>query len=151
MHKLLLRQIKRCALNGELPEPVRALIALVEEAYQSFDADRAMAERSMEICSRELTEHNQALVARNAHGPAAHAELQAMHADLQRLTEELEMRVTERTAELRAANEQLTLDIAYRTRVEESLRIAEEAYRTMFESATVGMFQTTPDGHYLKC
>ncbi len=36
-----------------------------------------------------------------------------------------------------------------RQRAEESLRQAEEKYRSIFENAIVGIFQTTPDGEYL--
>lgn len=36
-----------------------------------------------------------------------------------------------------------------RKRAEEALRQAEEKYRSIFENAIVGIFQTTPDGEYL--
>ncbi|MEG3881122.1 adenylate/guanylate cyclase domain-containing protein [Microcoleus sp. herbarium7] len=36
-----------------------------------------------------------------------------------------------------------------RQRAEEALRQAEEKYRSIFENAIVGIFQTTPDGEYL--
>ncbi|UNU24629.1 adenylate/guanylate cyclase domain-containing protein [Microcoleus vaginatus] len=36
-----------------------------------------------------------------------------------------------------------------RQRAEEALRQAEEKYRSIFENAIVGIFQTTPDGQYL--
>src|SRR5207247_529922 len=56
--------------------------------------------------------------------------------------EELEHRVWERTAELARANEALEAEIADR-------RLAETKYRGIFENAIEGIFQTTPDGHYL--
>jgi two-component system cell cycle sensor histidine kinase/response regulator CckA len=40
-------------------------------------------------------------------------------------------------------------DITERRRAEEELRLAEEKYRNIFENAVMGIFQTTPDGHYL--
>ena len=40
-------------------------------------------------------------------------------------------------------------DITERKRAEEALAQAEEKYRTIFENAVVGIFQTTPDGQYL--
>jgi diguanylate cyclase (GGDEF)-like protein/PAS domain S-box-containing protein len=112
MHKLLEQQIERSAIPGDLAESIESLIALVDDAYRSFDGNRETVERSMEITSRELTERN---------------------------------------AELRAANERLTIDMARRKLVEEALRVAEEEYRTIFQSAPVGFFRTTPDGHYLRC
>ena len=41
------------------------------------------------------------------------------------------------------------IDITSRRQTEEALRQAEAKYRTIFEHAVEGIFQTTPDGHYL--
>ena len=65
--------------------------------------------------------------------------------------EALEARVAERTRDLQSANEQLLRDIAHRTLVEERLRRAEQNFRSIFENAAEGIFQTTADGHYLAC
>ena len=65
--------------------------------------------------------------------------------------EALEARVAERTGDLQSANEQLLRDIAHRTLVEERLRRAEQNFRSIFENAAEGIFQTTADGHYLAC
>ncbi len=43
----------------------------------------------------------------------------------------------------------VTRDISARRETEEALRRAEEKYRSIFENAVEGIFQTTPDGHYL--
>ena len=43
----------------------------------------------------------------------------------------------------------VTRDITQRRESEEALRQAEEKYRSIFENAVEGIFQTTPDGHYL--
>jgi two-component system cell cycle sensor histidine kinase/response regulator CckA len=40
-------------------------------------------------------------------------------------------------------------DITDRKRSEEALRSAEEKYRTIFENAVEGIYQTTPDGRYI--
>jgi PAS domain S-box-containing protein len=40
-------------------------------------------------------------------------------------------------------------DITDRKQVEEALRIAERKYRTIFENALEGIFQSTPDGQYI--
>ncbi|HYR59303.1 MAG TPA: PAS domain S-box protein, partial [Chthoniobacteraceae bacterium] len=52
-------------------------------------------------------------------------------------------------AELRRANEALQAEIAERKRIEAALRTAEEKYRSIFENAVEGIFQTTQDGRYL--
>jgi two-component system, sensor histidine kinase and response regulator len=53
------------------------------------------------------------------------------------------------TTELAQTNTELAREIAERQRVEHELRQAEAKYRSIFENAVEGIFQTTPDGHYL--
>ena len=52
-------------------------------------------------------------------------------------------------SQLQSANEALQAEIAERERVEAALRTAEEQYRSIFENAVEGIFQTTKDGRYL--
>ncbi|GAB4279696.1 MAG: hypothetical protein Fur0025_07090 [Oscillatoriaceae cyanobacterium] len=70
-------------------------------------------------------------------------------ATLNRVKEELEVTLAEQTAELRKSVAQLREEIVYREQTEEALRQAEEKYRSIFENAVMGIFQTTPDGEYL--
>ncbi len=61
-HSLLRRQIRR--IYGDLPsvpEAVRPFLAVVDEAYRQFDADRVMLERSLDLSSRELLDANRDL------------------------------------------------------------------------------------------
>lgn len=51
--------------------------------------------------------------------------------------------------QLKLQNEQLQQEIAERQRVEDLLRQAEAKYRSIFENATEGIFQITPEGQYL--
>jgi two-component system sensor histidine kinase/response regulator len=53
------------------------------------------------------------------------------------------------TTELANSNAELAREIAERKRVEEEMRQAEAKYRSIFENAVEGIFQTTPDGRYL--
>ncbi|MDB5323172.1 MAG: hypothetical protein JWN40_4803 [Phycisphaerales bacterium] len=55
----------------------------------------------------------------------------------------IERRVVQRTA-------QLSAQVIERKRAEEAARLAEAQYRGIFENASEGMFQSTPDGHYLR-
>ena len=43
----------------------------------------------------------------------------------------------------------VTRDISERYKAQEALLLAEEKYRSIFENAVEGIFQTTPGGHYL--
>lgn len=68
---------------------------------------------------------------------------------LLKANEELENRVEERTAALKEANHQLVEEVRQRKLSEAALRQAEEKYRTIFENAVEGIFQTSVDGRYL--
>lgn len=62
---------------------------------------------------------------------------------------ELESRVQVRTAELAEANRELQIKIEERAQAEEALVESEKKYRSIFENATNGFFQSTPEGRYL--
>src|ERR1044071_10007419 len=51
--------------------------------------------------------------------------------------------------ELRRNLIELERSVGSHQRAEEALRQAEEKYRSIFENVMEGIFQTTPDGHYL--
>ncbi|MGC1396287.1 MAG: PAS domain S-box protein, partial [Coleofasciculaceae cyanobacterium] len=70
-------------------------------------------------------------------------------ADVLTLNAELEQRVKERTAQLRQVNEILAAEIDERIQASIALKQAEEKYRSIFENAISGIFQATPNGHYL--
>ncbi len=72
-----------------------------------------------------------------------------VEAALQQAKDELEARVEKRTEELTRANAILQAEIIERRQAEEALQQAEAKYRSIFENAIEGIFQTTPDGHYL--
>ena len=57
---------------------------------------------------------------------------------LQRSKEELELRVEERTAELRDGNTRLQVELVERGKAEEALRQSEERYHALFNSMTEG-------------
>ncbi len=64
MHKLLERQLRRTVGTDETawtPE-MKKLVALIDEAYATHEADRALIERSLELSSVELSAKNEALV-----------------------------------------------------------------------------------------
>jgi signal transduction histidine kinase/CheY-like chemotaxis protein len=67
-HRLLLRQIrKHLGPNPDFSPDTRSLLAAIEAAYDQFDTDRKLVERSMELSSRELTIVNARLREQNEH------------------------------------------------------------------------------------
>lgn len=58
-HSLLMRQLKReFGQEHTIPAQWEALLHRVDEAYQEFDADRAMLEHALELSSQELLDAN---------------------------------------------------------------------------------------------
>ena len=61
-HKLLERQLKRSFGTADAaPAGLDTLLAAVNQAYEDADSDRAMIERSLDLMSQELNEHNDRL------------------------------------------------------------------------------------------
>lgn len=59
MHSLLKRQLRRTFGDSlEIPPEWQSFVAMVDEAYQAFDTDRVMIERSLELSSQELMRAN---------------------------------------------------------------------------------------------
>jgi PAS domain S-box-containing protein/putative nucleotidyltransferase with HDIG domain len=65
---------------------------------------------------------------------------------LQRTQETLEEKVRQRTRKLQQINDALLFEIAERKVAEEALRESETQYRSIFEGALGGIFQTTAEG-----
>jgi len=73
-------------------------------------------------------------------------ERQRLKDEVRQARDELEVRVSERTAQLNRNLEMLREEIGSREKAEEALRESEERYRTLFESAPVGIAITTYRG-----
>ncbi|WP_243544249.1 EAL domain-containing protein [Pseudodesulfovibrio tunisiensis] len=69
--------------------------------------------------------------------------------ELQEAKDALEQKVEARTAELLRTNTQLKIEIAERKVIGEALRKAERKYRTIFEKAVEGIYQSTPSGRFV--
>jgi PAS domain S-box-containing protein len=69
--------------------------------------------------------------------------------ELKRYQEHLEELVRERTDELILANKKMQDEITEHRRTEEALRLSEEKYRSIFENAIEGIYQSTTKGRYL--
>jgi PAS domain S-box-containing protein len=77
--------------------------------------------------------------------------LPASSADWMEYHEKVHNNLVQQTRELKRTNYDLGNQIAEHKRVEEVLRQAEQKYRSIFENAIEGIFQTTPDGRYITC
>jgi len=62
----------------------------------------------------------------------------------------LARRIGAQTADLKQSREQLYNEIVERLQAESSLKATEYRYRSIFENAVEGMYQSTPDGKYLQ-
>lgn len=61
MHRLLERQIRKYIKNNKVPKGLEALFEAISNAYQHFDEDRLLIERSLELSSKEMNEKNRLL------------------------------------------------------------------------------------------
>lgn len=96
MNNLLKRQLKKhFGDNAEVPAEWRAFVGVVEQAYEQFDSERAMLERSLDLSSSELLVTN--------------SQLRCIVEELRNTQDELEKKVAERTTELRESNDALAL------------------------------------------
>lgn len=68
---------------------------------------------------------------------------------LQAYQAHLETEVSERTQDLKQTNQQLQQEIAGHLETERALAKAEARFRNIFENILEGIFQSSPDGHYL--
>lgn len=69
--------------------------------------------------------------------------------ELEEARDALQDKVDERTSELLRANTQLKIEIAERKVIGEALRKTEKKYRTIFENAVEGIYQSSPSGRFL--
>jgi PAS domain S-box-containing protein len=67
------------------------------------------------------------------------------HLELSRLRGRLALRVAQRTAKLKAANEQLEVELAERIQIEQALRESEKRFRTVADTAPVIIWTSGPD------
>jgi len=68
--------------------------------------------------------------------------------ELKEARDELREKVQERTSELMRTNTQLKIEIAERKVIGDALRKAEKKYRTIFENAVEGIYQSSPSGRF---
>jgi signal transduction histidine kinase/ActR/RegA family two-component response regulator len=61
LHSLLRRQLKRHFPDDRVPAELEAMLAAIDQAYQQFDNDRSMLERSLDLSSQELLQANSEL------------------------------------------------------------------------------------------
>ena len=62
MNTLLIRQIQKYFGNiDDIPKELKPLFESIDEAYDGFEKDRELIERSLDLSSKELMEVNQRL------------------------------------------------------------------------------------------
>ncbi len=95
-------------------------------------------------------ENTQAIMSIFAARAGAELQRQWAEAEKSRTYEELEFRVTERTAELVETNVALAVEIREREAIATALRENEQRFRAIFDYAPVGISQIHPDGRILE-
>ena len=87
MNKLLLRQIRKVFGDiSSVPDKIEEFVKIVNDAYNGFDADRALMDRSLEISSKEMKETFELLKEENAQRKKAEEfALNALHDPLTQL------------------------------------------------------------------
>jgi PAS domain S-box-containing protein len=76
-------------------------------------------------------------------------ELRKAKEELQVARYELEIRVEQRTLQLKKANDLLSFEINQRIAMENTLRESEERFRKIYEEASIGIYRSTTDGKVL--
>ena len=89
-HKLLRRQLQRHLEGTEPPREWSDFLQAVSAAYQDFDTDRRLIERSLEVMSLELTERNAQLQVELAERKAVERALLKEQAEQAALIKKLE-------------------------------------------------------------
>jgi PAS domain S-box-containing protein len=111
---LLLRQLrKHLGANAIISPELETFLKAVQQAYEGFENDRLLSERSLDISSNELYQANQELL---------------------RNREMLEQRVARRTQELKQSNERLEEEIEFRTQAQQALLQSEQSLRHLIDS-----------------
>lgn len=116
-------------LQKVISEPILSLAKVTKGVSEEKDYSTRAVKRSNDEIGLLIDAFNEML-----------EQIQRRDIELVDAKEKLEMRVEERTAELTAANGQLTQEITIRERAEEDLRRAEEKYRIQFEGALDAIF-----------
>ncbi|MBW4470118.1 MAG: PAS domain S-box protein [Stenomitos rutilans HA7619-LM2] len=139
-------------LKTQLPQPLKQIKALLQQ-HGYWEGEIVHQQRD----GTSIVVESRWALQRDDHGhPMAILELsrditqrKQVEAVLKATHEQLEAQVIARTAELAQANVTLQAEIAERRQAEVALQQAEARYRSIFENAIEGIFQSTPDGRYL--
>jgi PAS domain S-box-containing protein len=125
--------------------------AKMDEAFCELPVLAACA-YPLERCSAadmlDVVQHHKFTVARRhrAWERLEGSELGRAHAEIHKLNADLERQVEERTAQLAAANVQLTGEVAERQRSEEALRATESRLRRVIDTIPIMAWTVRPDG-----
>jgi two-component sensor histidine kinase len=94
MHKLLVRQLNR-AFGGNVPTipSLDSFVAAIDEAYEGWDSDREILERSLDITSRIMIEKNEALRTAKETAEKAREQAEGVSRDKDLLLQEIHHRV----------------------------------------------------------
>ncbi|MBD3558668.1 PAS domain S-box protein, partial [Planktothrix sp. FACHB-1355] len=129
--------------NREILEPkYRAALAGEQNTFELSYADQIYSMTALPVRNEKGEIFAGMVVSQNI------SERKQAISVLQQAKQELEIRVEERTSELKIANALLRQEIAERLRVEAALRESEERFRSIFDRAAVGIAQVLLSGQF---
>ncbi len=133
--------VMTCLLNFLLTRfvihPVGVLIHAMRKLEEGYFGEQVNLESDNEI--GEMAQTFNQMSVENA----------KIYRELAELNKTLEQKVRQRTDELNRKNVKLKAEIEERRRAQKELRRAEKKYRSLFENAVEGIFQTAPDGRLI--
>lgn len=131
LEEIELRLLREGRWEGELVHTCQDGIPVVVASRWALQRDEQNQPQAILEINNDITDHKR------------------VEAALKAAKDELEARVEARTIELARANRALQAEIAERKQAEVALQQAEEKYRSIYENAIEGIFQTTLEGTYL--
>jgi C4-dicarboxylate-specific signal transduction histidine kinase len=128
-HRLLARQIKKNLGEEELSNPkIQQFLKVVNEAYQEFEEERELIERSMELSSQELTDSLQTLHQQKAELAEAYDSLRFTQIQLEEtekiasLRKQMHEAIEEKNEMLQASEEELKQNLEELQVIQERLQ-----------------------------
>lgn len=109
MHKILERQIKKYLAGAPMTPEFKSFLDAIDTAYNNFDEDRKLLDRSVEISSKEFYEINNKLKSNQTELETKISDLQNTRKAVLNLLEDIDIEKQEVEKRLKSAQENWSL------------------------------------------